>query len=122
MTRSLLLAAFVAGLAFAPAKADALLHNHLLKSVPAANSTVAAPKAITLWFSEKPETALSTITVKGTDSTAIKLGKVTAAAGEKNAITAPIEGTLKPGLYLVQYKTVGSDGHPVRGVIGFTVK
>lgn len=102
--------------------AAALVHNRLLKSLPEKGTTVAAPKAISLWFAEKPEPAVSGITLKGADSTAVKLGAVSELTGEKNAITVPVEGALAPGSYVVQYKTAGTDGHPLRGSFGFTVK
>ena len=121
MLRRVVSAAFVAGLALAPARAESALHNKLLKSTPAANATVAAPSSLTLWFTEKPELALSTLVLKGADSTAVKLGPIEAAAGEKNAMTAKVDGTLKPGNYVMQYKTVGTDGHPIRGAVRFTV-
>lgn len=102
--------------------AAALMHNHLLKSLPAKDASVAAPKVISLWFSEKPEAAVSGITLKAADSTVVKLGAVRELAGEKHAITAAVEGALTPGAYVVQYKTAGTDGHPLRGSFGFTVK
>lgn len=119
LRRTILAAALAAALV---PPAAALVHNHLLKSLPAKDETVAAPKAISLWFAEKPEPAVSGITLKAADSSTVKLGAVAELAGEKNAITAPIEGALKPGAYVVQYRTAGTDGHPLRGSYGFTVK
>jgi methionine-rich copper-binding protein CopC len=122
MLRRVTAAAFVAGLALAPARAESALHNKLLKSAPAANSTVPAPTSLTLWFAERPELPLSTLVLKGADSTAVSLGPIEAAAGERNAMTAKVTGALKPGNYVMQYKTVGTDGHPIRGAVRFTVR
>lgn len=114
--------ALVASL-LAATPAAALLHNKLLKSAPLAGVATAAPTTISLWFAEKPELALSGITLRSaTDSTVVPVGSVAVLAGEKHAITAPITGSLARGAYVVQYKTVGSDGHPLRGSYVFTVK
>jgi len=37
-------------------------------------------------------------------------------------LRAPITGTMTPGAYTVGWVTASSDGHPIRGTFGFTVK
>lgn len=106
-----------------PATAWALFHNHLLKSTPGADEVAtAAPKAITLWFAEKPETPLSGITLQRADSQQVKLGPLAEVKAEKNAIAASITEALKSGVYTVSWKAASSDGHPVKGKYSFTVK
>jgi len=102
--------------------AAAMVHNRLVKSAPLASRVVPAPKTISLWFAEKPELPLSTIALTGADSAAVKLGAVTELAGETNALTVTVAGALTTGTYSVRYKTVGTDGHPLRGSYTFVVK
>src|SRR5438105_3633206 len=51
-------------MASAASSAPASFHAHLKKSLPAVNDTVATPpRSIRLWFTEKPEIALTHLTV-----------------------------------------------------------
>jgi len=102
--------------------AAAMMHNRLINSAPLASKIVPAPKTISLWFAEKPELALSTIALAGADSAAVKLGAVTELVGESHALTVTVEGALTTGKHVVRYKTVGTDGHPLRGSYTFVVK
>lgn len=114
--------ALALAVALAPATAWAAFHNHLVKSAPLTGETVASPKAITLWFAEKPELAASSIALEGAGAAAVPIGKVAVAAGETNALTASIDKPLAAGSYTVQWKTAGTDGHVIRGKFPFTVK
>ncbi|MBL8986243.1 MAG: copper resistance protein CopC [Gemmatimonadales bacterium] len=100
----------------------AAFHNHLTKSIPAADEAVApAPKSIQLWFAEKVEPKFSSITLMTADSAKIALGAV-AAGNEPKMLTAEIPSQLAAGKYLVRWRTAGDDGHAVRGTFAFTVK
>jgi hypothetical protein len=97
-------------------------HNHLTKSTPAAKATLtAAPTQIRLWFAEKPEIALTRITLRTADSTRITLGKV-ATTDDTLSVTAPVTGAMAKGGYVVSWQTAGKDGHVIRGSFPFTVK
>jgi len=101
--------------------AAAPLHTRLTKSKPAADTTLAAaPKAIELWWSEKPEVSLTTITVQGADSAKVALGKIRQSSDLMGA-AADVTGPLAPGAYVVKWKTAGKDGHAVRGAFNFTI-
>lgn len=98
-----------------------MFHNRLVKSLPEKDSAVSAPTEIRLWFRETAAPALSSITlVRATDSAKVALGKVTA-TDEKVSIKASVNERLAPGVYLVQWKTSGDDGHIIRGSYPFTV-
>jgi methionine-rich copper-binding protein CopC len=99
----------------------AFAHAALKESSPAPNSTVAAPKDITLVFNEKIEPAFSSITVN--DATGKKV------AGGKGEIDAANPAIVKldmpplaPGAYAVLWVGVGPDGHRRTGQYRFTVK
>ena len=108
-------------LAAATTPAGALFHTKLTRSSPAADTTLAAsPKVIELWWNEKPEAALTTVTVQGADSAQVALGKVRLSSnlmGVATDVTRP----LMPGKYVVKWKTAGKDGHAVRGAFNFSI-
>jgi len=96
-------------------------HNKLDKSAPAADQQLAAPpKQIRLWFHEKPEPALTSIAVVGTDSAKVATGKVQP-TDDPLSVAAAVTGTMKPGRYIVRWKTSGKDGHVIKGSFTFTV-
>jgi len=120
-TRLSMFALSAALLAAATTPAGARFHTKLTKSNPAADTTLAAsPKVIELWWNEKPEAALTTVTVQGADSAMAGLGKVRLSEnlmGVATDVTKP----LMPGKYVVKWKTAGKDGHAVRGSFNFSI-
>lgn len=115
-THWLALAALIA----APATAVAW-HNHLEKSLPAADSAGAAPKEVRLWFAEKVEPKFSSISLLKADSSKIEIGKAQGTDDPKS-VSALVPAALAPGGYIVVWRTAGDDGHAVRGRYAFTVK
>jgi methionine-rich copper-binding protein CopC len=108
------------GLAGALATA-AFFHNKLEKSAPAADEKLAAaPKEIRLWFQEKPEAALTTIAVVGSDSTKVATGKVHT-TDDPLSVAAAVTGPMAPGGYFVRWKTSGKDGHVIKGSYSFRI-
>jgi copper transport protein len=96
-------------------------HARLTRSDPVAKSAVAIiPSVIRLWFSEAPEVALSTITLKDSAGIAIPLGAVTPDSS-KLGLQARIDRPLVPGRYTVGWRVAAGDGHPVSGSYGFVV-
>lgn len=120
MSRSLLRLAAVT-LLVAGTAGFGFFHNKLVKSTPAKDAVVAAPKEIRLWFAEKAEAGLSSITVAGTDSSKVATGKVKA-TDDPLSIAVDVTGAMKPGGYVVRWRTAGADGHVIRGSFPFTVK
>lgn len=96
-------------------------HNRLTKSEPAADSTIAPPREIRLWFSERPTPRLSSIILQAADSSRVTLGAV-GATDDPLSITAPVEGVLRAGQYAVTWRTTSGDGHVVRGRFVFRVR
>ena len=96
-------------------------HNQLTRSSPAKESTVASPVEIRLWFREKSEPALSSITLaRSSDTSKVALAKV-ASTDDPHSIKAVLPAALAPGGYLVSWRTAGDDGHVIRGSFPFTV-
>ena len=103
------------------ALATAMVHNHLVKSMPAAGEQlVTAPREIRLWFNERPEIPFTSVTLLREDSTKIATIKAVATT-DSMAAAAPLPAPLAAGTYLVNWRTASSDGHAIRGTFGFTV-
>ena len=49
-------------------------HTKAVKTLPAADATVAAPTTVQVWFNETPDVAVSKLTLEG-PSGAVKLGR-----------------------------------------------
>jgi hypothetical protein len=107
----------------APAAPDpAALHLKLDKSEPAAEQVLeASPEKIVLYFSQRPELAISRVTITGAEGEA-KVGKVQRNEENETILWAAVEEPLADGAYTVAWVTSSADLHPVRGEFTFTVR
>jgi methionine-rich copper-binding protein CopC len=113
--RNLLSGVLVAG-AFATL---ALAHNKLIKTEPADGAMLkTAPAHIELWFAEKPDPALSKISLKGPNG-AIETG---ATRGTDKSLISDVKSKLADGKYTVNWQTSGDDGHVSKGEFSFGVQ
>ena len=95
-------------------------HLHLLKSTPAANTTIAAsPDSIRLWFSQAPELKVTTVKVTGPGSAAVPLAPL--ATGDSSLIVAPVKAKMAAGSYTVVWRTMAKDGHVASGSFAFSI-
>jgi methionine-rich copper-binding protein CopC len=120
----MLLAAVVAvSIAAKPDSSNPDLHLRLVKSTPAKDSLLAAaPTHVMLWFSQEPQTRLSSITLTGPNGATVALGPVTQCPTENVLIFSKIEGAMPAGSYKIAWRTASSDGHVIRGEIPFRVR
>ena len=96
-------------------------HARLTRSEPGAKAELAVvPSVIRLWFSEAPESALSTITLTDSAGAVVAVGPV-ASDSSRLGIRAPITAPLMPGRYTVAWRVAGRDGHPITGSYTFVV-
>ncbi|MEO6989641.1 MAG: copper resistance protein CopC [Aquihabitans sp.] len=120
--RSVLKAVLALGATCAILFASALpasAHAQLISSIPAANGVVAAaPDAVTLQFSEQVAVQPDGIRVLSGDGTRVDLG--TASASGVMA-TSPLNSGLPDGGYVVSWRAISADGHPIRGSFNFSV-
>jgi copper transport protein len=120
--RAITLGSIIAIVALVGIPALLFAHAHLLRSEPAAGARVsAAPTALRLWFSERPEIAFTRIRLRAADSSDVPLGAIAAIAGGDMGITVPITGALAPGTYRVLWRTAAADGHATSGTFTFMV-
>ena len=118
--RILAAAAFFAAIAASPA---AFAHAHLKHQYPAADAAVtAAPQALTLDFSEGIEPNFSGVVVTGPGQATVKTGAVKRNEKDNKQLIVPLEESLKPGDYKVDWHVVSVDGHKTKGNYGFSVK
>jgi len=102
---------------------EASAHASLVKSDPAANATVAAPKTITLTFNEALAPAFSgfELTMPAMKGVAVKV-KAVVAKDHKSIVGTP-QAPLSPGAYSIAWHAAAADdGHKTNGKVDFTVK
>lgn len=99
-----------------------LAHAHLEQQSPAADSLVASPQVLTLNFSEGIEPGFSGVVVTDAQKQVIKTGTATRDEKNKAQLTVPLEQTLAPGAYRVDWHVVSVDGHKTKGSYRFSVK
>ena len=93
-------------------------HAELLSAVPAAAGQVgSAPSTVVLNFSEPPQVRYSTIHITGPDGQRRDSGP---ARVVKNAVSESLGGSRPPGRYVVDWRVISDDGHPVAGQLVFT--
>lgn len=113
---------FITGLLMAVTLAPmaALAHGHLDHAQPTVNSTVTAPKEVSLWFTEAIEPKFSSIVVQDAKGIAMQIGKAEVAADNKANLRIKVK-PLPPGVYKVMWKILSVDTHRTQGSFSFTV-
>lgn len=111
---------FLASTLAAPA---AWAHAHLTHQYPAADAEVtAAPQALTLNFSEGIEPSFSGATLTGPKQESIKTRPAKRNEQDAKQLIIPLDQTLNPGTYTVNWHVVSVDGHKTKGQYTFSVK
>jgi methionine-rich copper-binding protein CopC len=97
----------------------ALAHDELLTSSPADGSTVTKlPSTVTLVFEEPPAAGFTKMTVSGPGGASINsTGPQVVGA----RITESLKATTMAGTYVINFRIMSDDGHPVSGTIHFTL-
>ena len=102
----------------------AFAHAKLVRSNPAANSSVSAPKTISLSFGEGVVPRFSTLdlTMMGGGHNMKMPMKTTVSRDHKTLIGMP-QGAVMKGSYQVKWTVVAADdGHRMQGVVPFKVR
>lgn len=121
MRHRIVLLAALTGLLWSLGVHDASAHAALQTSVPFAGSAIErAPAEVRLSFSEKPEAALSTVTVEDESGTHYETGGARGAADDPLSLVLPV-GDLTRQVYTVSYRVVALDGHRITGSFEFGV-
>lgn len=97
----------------------AAAHDELVGSSPAAGADLAeAPAEITLTYSAAIMTEGATVAVFDAAGRDWAQGDPTI---DTNTLTMALDGELPAAGYVVEWRVVSSDGHPISGTIPFTV-
>ncbi|HEX2800720.1 MAG TPA: copper homeostasis periplasmic binding protein CopC [Phenylobacterium sp.] len=99
---------------------QAAAHAKLLSSNPTANATVAAPKTITLTFSEKLAPAFSGFDLVMVEHN-VKIPVKTTVSKDGKSIVGTPQGAFVKGSYKVNWHAASSDGHRMTGDVAFKV-
>ncbi len=121
MFLAVLLLIGLGGTQTAMAEDPAFPHFELSKSEPVAEATVQSPSEIRLWFTQVPQENTTSIRVLDTDGGPLHTGEVVQDAADGQGFSVALHGTLRPAVYTVTWRAMGTDGHVVRGDFNFTV-
>jgi copper transport protein len=115
-------AAVVAVLAALAAPSAALAHAYLVKTVPTASGTVnVSPPEVALTFDEAVEPRFAIISVTDAAGHSQTTARLQRSAGNPDTLVVPLHPHLAQGWYLVYWRAISVDGHPVQGAFTFAV-
>jgi methionine-rich copper-binding protein CopC len=97
---------------------QATAHTRLSAATPADSAVVkSSPVEIVLEFNGKVR--LLTVNLESSNAQIVELGELPQTVAERFAL--PVPESLPPGDYIVSWRAVGADTHPVSGQIHFSV-
>lgn len=97
------------------------VHFALSKSEPAAESTIAPPDELRLWFTQAPQqNSLAVHLMAGDD--VVETDPAVADPDDDTVYSVTVESALDAGGYSIVWRAMAADGHVVRGEIPFTVQ
>ena len=113
------IASTVLALTFIPGIASA--HAILESSSPEPSALLASsPKEIRLDFDEQVEDSLGDIRIYDSEQREVSVKKTVRSSSDLSIVTAGVP-TLKNGVYVVVWRVVSADGHPVSGAFPFEI-
>lgn len=119
MRRAGLLALAAAAALALPASAWA--HAALLRTDPVASRTIdAAPAEVRLTYSEPVEPRFAIVSVTDATGRQVTSGEPASAPGSPQTLVTPLR-QVGEGWYLVFWRVISADGHPVRGAFTFAI-
>lgn len=99
----------------------ALAHATLRDTSPSNGAKLdAAPRTLTLSFSEGVDASSGSVRLFRADGTTIALGRAAHASGDSRVLGVAVP-KLGDGAYVVTWRVVSEDSHPVQGAFTFTV-
>jgi copper transport protein len=113
--------ALVAAVAALALPAAAWAHAALLRATPSPSATVnTSPKQLTLTYSEAVEPRFAIVSVTNAAAEQQTAGPPTRSPSNPETLVVPLK-KLAQGWYLVWWRVISADGHPVRGAFTFAV-
>ena len=114
-------AAAVAAVAFAiPSLASA--HAYLIKTQPAASGVLdSPPRQVALTYDEAVEPRFAIISVTDTQAQQETSGPVERSPSDPDTLVVPLRPNLPEGWYLIYWRAISVDGHPVQGAFTYAI-
>lgn len=98
-------------------------HLSLEASAPKEDETLAAsPETVTLWFTQAPQMAGTSVRLVPEGGRPLELEPATARANDSTVVVLDVSETLTDGDYRVMWRAMAQDGHTIRGDFGFSVR
>ena len=117
--RGAVAAAAVALALVVPAAASA--HAYLIKTAPAASVILSAPpRSVQLTYDEAVEPRFAIVSVTDVNANQETTGPVTRSPSDPDTLVVPLKH-VGEGWYLVYWRAISVDGHPVQGAFTFAV-
>jgi copper transport protein len=114
--------ALVVAFAALAAPASAFAHAALLHTVPQASVTVNhPPKQVSMTFSEAVEPRFATVSVTDPQANQQTSGAPRRSATDPDTLVTPLKTNMAQGWYLVYWRVISADGHPVKGAFLFSI-
>ncbi|MGH2886797.1 MAG: copper resistance CopC family protein, partial [Solirubrobacteraceae bacterium] len=120
--RNLLVVAIAAVGVWLGVPATASAHAYLVKTVPAASVVLEAPPPnVQLTYDEAVEPRLAIISVTDADGHQETTGLVHRSPANPDTLVVPLRSHLPEGWYLIFWRAISVDGHPVEGAFTYAV-
>ena len=104
----------------APPAADA--HAYLIRTAPAASVVLnAPPPTVALTYDEAVEPKFAIVSVTSASGQQEAAGSVQRSAGDPDTLVVTLRPDLPQGWYLVYWRAISVDGHPVQGAFTYAV-
>ena len=95
-------------------------HARLLSATPASDATVAAPRTVSLTFSERFAAPFSTVEIR--DGQGLTVPATRSVSQDGKTLVATVAAPLPAGAYRVTWAIAAADGHRMTGDYSFTVR
>jgi copper transport protein len=120
--RGRIVCVLAAAVMFAVAPSAASAHAYLVNTVPAASQVLnAPPQSIQLTYDEAVEPRFAIISVTNAHGQQETTGPVSRSPANPDTLVVPLRPHLSEGWYLLYWRAISVDGHPVSGAFTYAV-
>ncbi len=117
-----LLASLLVGFAALALPSAAAAHAYLIKTSPVASGVLnSAPGQVSLTFDEAVEPKFAIVSVTDASGHQQTAGPVQRSPANPDTLVVPLHRNLPQGWYLVYWRAISVDGHPVQGAFTYAV-
>jgi copper transport protein len=97
-------------------------HAYLVRTSPVASGVLnAPPKTVSLTFDEAVEPRFAIISVTSADGTQETTAPVSRSPSNPDTLVVPLRPHLAEGWYLIYWRAISVDGHPVQGAFTYAI-